>query len=78
MSMPAASTGRCGPRCRRSTQGLARGSAAAATGWLRENVQRHGGLYEPREVIEKACGFEPSEAPLLDYLEAKFGEIYRL
>ena len=58
--------------------GLARGDTAAATGWLREHVQRHGGLYTPREVIARACGFEPTEGPLLDYLEAKFGALYRL
>lgn len=57
---------------------LSRGDTSAATGWLRDKVQRHGGLYEPREVIAQACGFEPNEGPLLDYLEAKFGEIYRL
>ena len=58
--------------------GLARGDASAATGWLRQNLQRHGGLYEPGEVVARACGFAPSEGPLLDYLEAKFGEIYGL
>ncbi|MBN2630133.1 MAG: carboxypeptidase M32 [Rhodobacteraceae bacterium] len=57
---------------------LARGDATPATDWLRENLQRHGGLYEPREVVARACGFEPDEGPLLDYLEAKFAEIYRL
>lgn len=57
---------------------LARGDAAPATGWLREKVQRHGMLMAPREVIAQACGEEPSAGPLLDYLEAKFGEIYRL
>jgi len=56
--------------------GLAVGDTTAATGWLRDNVQQYGGLYQPREVIEKACGFAPSEAPLLEYLEAKFGAIY--
>jgi carboxypeptidase Taq len=55
---------------------LARGDAAPATEWLRENLQRHGGLYEPREVVRRACGFEPDEGPLLDYLEAKFGALY--
>ncbi|PZQ95595.1 MAG: carboxypeptidase M32 [Cereibacter sphaeroides] len=59
-------------------EALARGETAGATGWLRENLQRHGGLYEPREVIKRACGFEPSEGPLLDYLEAKFGDLYGL
>ncbi len=55
---------------------LAKGDTSGATGWLRDNVQTHGGLYAPNEVIERACGFAPSEAPLLDYLGAKFGGIY--
>ena len=55
---------------------LARGETGAATGWLRENLQRYGGLYEPRETVARACGFEPSEAPLLDYLDEKFGTLY--
>ena len=55
---------------------LAQGDTARATGWLRQNVQRHGGLYEPRTVIEMASGATPSEAPLLSYLEGKFGAIY--
>ena len=55
---------------------MAGGDVSAATGWLRERLQRHGGLYEPRDVVRRACGFEPSEGPLLDYLEAKFAAIY--
>ncbi|MBL4928528.1 carboxypeptidase M32 [Fuscibacter oryzae] len=57
---------------------LAKGDATPATGWLRENLQRHGGLRSPRETIAYACGFEPNEGPLLDYLETKFGELYGL
>ncbi|GLS88659.1 carboxypeptidase Taq [Cypionkella aquatica] len=57
---------------------LARGDTSGAVGWLRENLQRHGGLRKPAETIAHACGFAPSEAPLLDYLEAKFGALYRL
>ncbi|TXI03734.1 MAG: carboxypeptidase M32, partial [Pseudorhodobacter sp.] len=57
---------------------LARGDTSAATGWLRENLQRHGGLRTPRDTIAHACGFEPSEGPLLDYLEAKFAGLYGL
>ena len=55
---------------------LAQGQTGAATGWLRENLQRHGGLMTPREVITQACGAAPSEAPLLAYLEDKFGALY--
>lgn len=57
---------------------LAKGETNEAVGWLRENLQRHGGLRSPRETIAHACGFEPSEGPLLDYLEAKFGALYGL
>jgi len=57
---------------------LARGDTSVATGWLRETLQRHGGLRPPRATIAEACGFEPHEGPLLDYLETKFTELYRL
>jgi carboxypeptidase Taq len=57
-------------------EGLARGETHLATAWLREKVQRHGGLYQPVDLIERACGFAPSEEPLLDYLEAKFTALY--
>jgi len=57
---------------------LAQGNITPATDWLRENVQRHGGLYGPRELIETACGNPVSEAPLLAYLEEKFRAIYGL
>ena len=57
---------------------LAAGDTGGATGWLCENLQRHGGLREPYATITHACGFEPDEGPLLDYLEAKFQALYRL
>ena len=57
---------------------LAQGSTAEATGWLRERLQRHGALRPPRDTIRHACGFEPSEAPLLDYIETKFRGLYAL
>ena len=57
---------------------LAKGDTSAATQWLRNTVQTHGGLYEPRDVISKARGADPSEAPLLAYLKEKFTGIYRL
>ncbi|AUC55361.1 carboxypeptidase M32 [Sagittula sp. P11] len=57
---------------------LARGDTSAATAWLRDNLQHHGSLYQPRALIEKATGSAPSEEPLLDYLEAKFTALYDL
>ena len=57
---------------------LADGDPGAATDWLRDNLQRHGGLFEPRETVARACGNDPTEGPLLDYLKAKFGALYAL
>ncbi len=57
---------------------LAQGDTAPATGWLGQTVHRYGSLSSPEETIRRACGFAPDEGPLLDYLEEKFGEIYRL
>ncbi len=57
---------------------LAEGDTSAATGWLRENLQHHGGLRTPAETIEHASGVTPSPEPLLAYLEEKFGALYKL
>ena len=57
---------------------LAQGDTSGAVGWLKERLQLHGGLREPAATIEHACGFAPSEGPLLDYLEAKFSGLYGL
>jgi carboxypeptidase Taq len=54
---------------------LRQGNTAPATGWMRDRLQRHGGLQTPRETVRQACGFTPDEAPLMDYLEAKFAEL---
>ncbi|OAN75503.1 peptidase M32 [Jannaschia sp. EhC01] len=55
---------------------LEAGDPAPALAWLRDNLQRHGGLRTPRETIEHASGTEISEAPLLDYLDAKYGGLF--
>lgn len=57
---------------------LAAGDTTAATGWLRDHVQTHGGLYAPRDLIRRATGAEPTEQPLMDYLTAKFSDLYGL
>ena len=57
---------------------LTAGNLTPATGWLANNLQRHGGLYQPRDVIKRASGIVPSEGPLLDYLEDKFRDLYGL
>lgn len=55
---------------------LSQGDTAPATAWLKRNLQVHGSLRSPAKTIEHACGFAPTEGPLLDYLEAKFSALY--
>ncbi len=55
---------------------LARGDTSVATGWLREHLQQHGGLREPRETIAQAAGHDPDHVPLMSYLEEKFSTLY--
>ncbi|SLN10922.1 carboxypeptidase M32 [Ruegeria meonggei] len=57
---------------------LAQGDTSGATGWLRDNLQCYGGLYAPRDTIQRASGVEPGPEPLLEYLEQKFGALYEL
>lgn len=57
---------------------LTRGDPRPALLWLRDKVQRHGAVPEPKALIEAATGAAPSAGPLLDYLEAKFGDLYGL
>ncbi|WP_415920661.1 carboxypeptidase M32 [Tateyamaria sp. SN6-1] len=57
---------------------LAAGDLSAATGWLRDGLQTHGGLRSPRDTIAHASGMTPGPEPLLTYLKAKFQALYRL
>lgn len=46
--------------------------------WLRNRIHAKGRLLSAPALIEAATGEVPSAAPLLDYLEAKFGALYDL
>ena len=45
-------------------------------GWLRENIYQHGSKYTPSELIERVTGGPLSIEPYLQYLRAKYGELY--
>ncbi len=56
--------------------------SAAETGqilrWMRKRIHEKGRLMTATPLIEQATGEMPTAAPLLDYLEAKFGALYDL
>ena len=46
------------------------------TGWLKENIHKHGAVYEPDELIRKATGEPFNPAYYVNYLEEKFTNLY--
>jgi carboxypeptidase Taq len=57
---------------------LAAGDSAALRDFLRERIYRHGGKFEPAEMIQRVTGGPLDPAPLLGHLRRKFGELYGL
>ena len=57
---------------------IGRAEFATLHGWLRENLYRHGRKYPPDEVVRRATGQPLTMRPYLDYLRAKYGELYLL
>jgi carboxypeptidase Taq len=48
------------------------------SGWLRENLHRHGRKYTSTEMLERITGGGMDPGPYIRYLKTKLGEIYGL
>ena len=59
-------------------QQIEQGKFDTLRAWLRENIHRHGRKFMPRELVERVLGGPIDPQPLLAYLRAKYGDIYRL
>ena len=57
---------------------LRRGELGSLRTWLREKIHRHGRLYTPAELIERAVGGPLDPAPMLDHLRGKYRALYDL
>lgn len=57
---------------------MERGEFRALREWLTENVWRHGGRYDPDDLVIRATGRPMETGPYLSYLRTKFGELYDL
>ncbi len=57
---------------------IATGDLAPLVGWLKPRIHEPGNLHPPSELMEQVTGNPADSAPLLDYLEAKFGALYGL
>ncbi len=57
---------------------LARGEYASLLAWLTEAIYQHGRAYSTDELLRRTSGEGLSVAPLLDYLERKYSDLYQL
>jgi carboxypeptidase Taq len=55
---------------------LEQGEFAPLLAWLREHIHGYGSKYLPRELVVKATGEPLTSRYYLDYLHAKYGDIY--
>ena len=46
--------------------------------WLTENVYCHGARYVPQDLVKRATGKPLTAAPLISYLQRKYGELYSI
>ena len=46
--------------------------------WNRQHIWKHGGLYKPKDILEKQVGVTFSADAYIKYLKDKYKEIYRL
>jgi carboxypeptidase Taq len=57
---------------------IGEGKLAPIKEWLTEKVYRHGKMLAPNEIITQVTGEELNPQYLVDYLEEKYKEIYKL
>ena len=52
------------------------GKFSSLLAWLREHVHQHGRKFMPEELVKKETGEFISAEPFIQYLKAKYSEIY--
>jgi carboxypeptidase Taq len=55
-----------------------RGEFGGLRRWLAKNIHRHGRKYTAEELVTRVTGKSFDIEPYFNYLEIKFGELYRL
>jgi carboxypeptidase Taq len=57
---------------------IERGEFAPLLTWLKERIYIHGKKFTPTELVKKVTGSELSARPFVEYVKAKYGDIYGL
>ncbi len=59
-------------------QQTAAGEFGTLLGWLQENIYQHGRKFTANELVQRVSGGPLTIDPYINYLRAKFGELYSL
>ncbi len=59
-------------------ESFARGEFSLLLNWLREKIHRHGTKFTAAELMQRVTGGSIEAQPLVDFLRAKYTEIYEL
>jgi carboxypeptidase Taq len=57
---------------------IERGNFAPLRTWLKERIHVHGKKFTPAEMVKRVTGSELSARPFVEYLRAKYSDIYEL
>jgi carboxypeptidase Taq len=57
---------------------IKQGEFGTLHGWLKENIYQYGSKYTASELIQRATGGPLAVEPYINYLRAKYGELYKL
>jgi carboxypeptidase Taq len=57
---------------------ITQGEFSMLHGWLKDHVYRHGSKFTASELVERVTGQSMTIEPYLEYLRAKYGEVYML
>jgi len=57
---------------------IEKGEFSQILSWLRRNIHRHGRKYAPPQFIQRVTGGPLNAQPYIDYITAKYSEIYEL
>ncbi len=57
---------------------IRQGQFGALHTWLKENIYQHGAKFTANELVERATGGPITIEPYIQYLQTKYGQLYRL
>ena len=55
---------------------ISQGEFGTLLGWLRKHIHQHGSKFPPQELVQRVTGEAMNPEPFIDYVKAKYGELY--